>query len=139
MKNIEIAKKYLLENNLSLVIVKNGKVVVQENDRGIKPLFISILEKKEEIDGGVLADKVIGKAAAMLSSKANIKHIYTKMISGSAVEVLKNNNISLEYDLKVPNILNRTKTGSCPVEKMAKDEENVEALIEEIKKFLNLR
>ncbi|MCY6371346.1 DUF1893 domain-containing protein [Clostridium ganghwense] len=138
MKDIELAKKHLLENNLSLVIVKDGKVVVEKNERGIKPLFMAVLEKKDTIDGGVLADKVIGKAAAMLSVKANLKCIYTKMISENAIEVLKDNNISFEYDLKVPYIMNRTKTDSCPVEKMAKDEENVEHLIKKIKNFLKI-
>lgn len=135
-KDIKMAKKYLIENKVSLVIVKDGQVIIEESGRGIKPLFKAVLEKAEIIDGGVLADKVIGKAAAMLAVKGNIKKIYTKMISESAIQVLSNNDISVEYELKVPYILNRDKTDSCPVEKMAKYEDDTERLIEKIKEFL---
>nr|WP_272507298.1 DUF1893 domain-containing protein [Clostridium aestuarii] len=126
----------MIENGLSMVIVKDSEVVVQRKARGIEPLFTAVLEKRDLIAGGVLADKVIGKAAAMLSVEAGIKHIYTKMISENAIQVLKHNNISFEYELKVPYILNRTKSDACPVEKMAKDEENIEYLLKKIGNFL---
>ncbi|MCY6957513.1 DUF1893 domain-containing protein [Clostridium brassicae] len=135
-EDIKMAKGYLIENRVSLVIVKDGQVIIEEVDRGIKPLFKAVLEKAEFIDGGALADKVIGKAAAMLAVKGNIKNIYAKMISESAIQVLNDNGIPVEYELKVPYILNRDKTDSCPVEKMAKYEDDTEMLIEKIKVFL---
>ncbi|WP_427340567.1 DUF1893 domain-containing protein [Caloranaerobacter sp. DY30410] len=138
MRDIELAKNYLHEQNLSLVIVKDNKVILKEREKGIKPLLKAVLEKKELIKGGALADKVIGKAAAMLSVSANINSVYTKLISYDAIDILKKWNVELEYEKKVPYILNRDKTGLCPIERLSMEQDNVNILIEDIKGFLKL-
>lgn len=139
MKNnsdIEIAKKYLIEENLTMAIVKNRRVILKSTERGIKPLFMAIMDKKDAIKGGSLADKVIGKAAAMLCAKGGIYQIYTRTISQGAVDILEAKSISYNYDNKVDYILNRTKSGLCPVENLSKDQADVDILIKDIESFL---
>lgn len=62
------------------------------------------------------ADKVIGKGAAFLYVLLGIKQVYATVISESAKHVLEKNGIALEYDTLVDRIMNRTRTGFCPIE-----------------------
>lgn len=138
MHDLETAKKILFEKNYSLVVVKNGEVIFTSREKGIKPLLSAVLEKEETIEEGSLADKVIGKAAAMLCIRAGFKSVFADIMSESAVEVFKKSDIKYEYNTKAQYILNRDKSDMCPVEKIAQSQEDTAKLIEDIKKFLQM-
>lgn len=138
MHDLETAKKILFEKNYSLVVVKNGEVIFTSREKGIKPLLSAVLEKEETIEEGSLADKVIGKAAAMLCIRAGFKSVFADIMSESAVELLEKSDIKYEYNTKVQYILNRNKSDMCPVEKIAQSHEDTAKLIGDIKKFLQM-
>lgn len=138
MYDLEIAKKILFEKNYSLVVVKNGEVIFVSKEKGIKPLLSVVLEKGETIKKGSLADKVIGKAAAMLCIRAGFTSVFADIMSESAIKTLKESDIKYEYNTKVQYILNRDKSDMCPVEKIAESHEDTAKLIEEVKNFLNV-
>lgn len=137
MKDLDIAKKVLEERNLALVIVKEGKVIFTSNDRGIKPLYAAVLDLKEELKSSSVADKVIGKAAAILCRYIDIKELYTKLISQEAIKILENSGIEFIYDESSPYIKNRDKTDMCPVEKLSQGIDNPEELLARIAEFLD--
>lgn len=119
MVDLEIAKKQLKENNYSFVAVKNGEIIAHENGGGIKPIFNVIEELKEEINGSAIADKVIGKAAAMLCVYGKIGAVYTPVISSCALDVLKENEIPVTTEKVVPAIMNKDFSDACPLEKIS--------------------
>lgn len=137
MKDIEIAKDLLLKENLSLVVVKDGEVVFKSDDRGIKPLYTAVKENKESLKGSSIADKVIGKAAAMLCEYGQIQKLYTSLISQKAIEVLDKANIKYYYELDVPFIKNRDNTDLCPIENLSLNVRSTDELIEKIESFLS--
>lgn len=137
MKDIEIAKDLLLKENLSLVVVKDGEVVFKSDDRGIKPLYTAVKENKESLKGSSIADKVIGKAAAMLCEYGQIQKLYTSLISQKAIEVLDKANIKYYYELDVPFIKNRDNTDLCPIENLSLNVSSTDELIEKIERFLS--
>lgn len=136
MKNIEIAKKYLEEENLTLAVVKNGELIFKSKDKGIKPMYILATEMKEIAKDASIADKVIGKGAALLCEYIGIREIYGELMSEIAIEFLKGANIDFTYSRTTPYIENRDRTGLCPIENMARQEENGEILLGMIGKFL---
>ncbi len=138
MNDLKMAKNILFEKDYSLVVVKNGEVIFVSRERGIKPLLNIVLEKRDIVKEASLADKVIGKAAAMLCIRLGFTSVFANIISESAVEVLKKSDIKYEYNTKAQYILNRDKSDMCPVEKIAQRHENTTKLIEEIKKFLQI-
>jgi hypothetical protein len=83
-----------------------------------------------------VADKVIGKAAAMICEHAGIKELSTKLISEKAVNVLKNTSIIFEYEKLVPYIKNRDQTGMCPIEKLSLEATNIDELLLKISKII---
>ncbi len=137
MKDLELAKEILEEKELTLAIVKEGKILFTSTDKGIKPMYTAVVELKEELKGASAADRVIGRAAAILFKYAGIKELYTKLISNEAIKVFENSNIKFFYDEGSPYIKNRDKTDMCPVEKLSQGVDNPEELIQRISKFLD--
>lgn len=135
MKDIEIAKKILLEESLTLVVVKDGELVFKSVDKGIKPIFTLATEMKESANGGSLADRVIGKGAAILSGYIGIKEVYTELISEGGVRTLEKYNIPYTMDKSCEYIKNRDKTDYCPIEKLSMNIEEPETFIKAVKDF----
>lgn len=108
-----IAKLY--REGLSCVIVKNG-VEYTSDLFGIKPLMQKLREDRRFFAGAVIADKVIGKAAAMLLCDSGIAEVYGAVMSESAAALLQAHGIPFGYGELVPMIENRTHDGMCPME-----------------------
>ena len=135
MRNIEIAKEILQTENQSVVMVKNEEVIYKSTDSGIKPLLFAYQNNLEELEGASVADKVIGKAAALLLIDGKIKELYAELISDGAMEVLNKTEIKVTYGKKVEKILNRDQTDLCPMEKLAQDESEGSVVAEKIINF----
>lgn len=107
------AAEGLARENASIYAVGKGGPYVSM-DRGIAPILRPLEQDPDFFRDAYVADKVIGRAAALLLVKGGIKGLYTKVISRSAIAVLAG--IELVYEQEVPRILNRTGDGFCPME-----------------------
>ena len=130
-QNKEIAKQQL--NTHSLVVVKDGRTSVYDG-RGIKPV-VDYLEK-DNFDGAFVADKVIGKASALLLVYGKVQEVYTPVISKPAVKVFEDNNVKYSADKIVDNIINRTGTDLCPMEKKVQNIDNPKRAYKLFRKLL---
>ena len=66
--------------------------------------------------GFYAADKVVGKAAALLYCLLGVRCVYGAVMSDAAVKVLRRNGIEAYWGRLTENIRNRTNTGLCPME-----------------------
>ena len=123
MKDI-IKAKELLKDDKTLILVKDDDVI-ESTLSGIKPL-IGLLNDNKDLNGYSIADKIVGKAQAMLIVKANIKEVYTKVLSKQGEMILKKYNIPYSYDTLTDQIINRKGTDICPMEKTVKDIDDIE-------------
>ncbi len=137
MKDLELAKSHLLENNRNFVLVRDYEIIIESSDGGIKPIFDTYTQNKESLKDASVADRVIGKAAAIFLISGEIKQLYTDLISDVAFKLLKENGIQVEYKEKVPMILNRTGDDLCPMEKLSSKSKDVDELILNIEEFFN--
>ena len=97
------------------LVIDNGVVSVFDG-RGVSDLFRLVESAPIFLKGSAVADKVVGKAAAALMALAKVKEVYAEVISRPALELLERNRILVSYGEVVPNIINRTGTGICPLE-----------------------
>jgi len=74
----------------------------------------------------------IGKLAGSLLAVGGVKAIYADVMSEYAIPVMDQFNIEYEYKTKVPYIINKDKTGMCPMENKFKDVENIQSIYDEI-------
>ena len=135
MRDLEKAKSLLFEEDLTLAVVKDGEVIFRSKDKGIKPMFILATDLKEKAKGAALADRVIGKGAAILAGYIGIKEIYTDLISQGGMERLDYYKIPYEMKNSCEYIKNRDQTAYCPIEKISMNIEDPLVLIESIKEF----
>lgn len=106
----------------SLVLVHNNKFIYSSKYAGLRPLFNCIIDNKQKFESQecTLYDKVIGLAAARLIVYSNIiGSIKTPLVSKRALELLEQENISIEYISLIDTILNKDKSGMCPMEERA--------------------
>lgn len=121
---LESARTLLLESNATCVIMTDGEPIVSF-ERGVKPL-LALIDAGRDVSGCVAADKVVGKAAAMLYVLLGVSEIYASVISDLALKTFSESNIRVSYGERVPMIRNRTNTGFCPMEQATRDIENPE-------------
>ena len=129
--SLEKAKSILLSSASTIAVVSDGELFTSQ-ERGVKPLLFLLKEKKEFLKGASVADKVIGKAAALLMVLGEIKEVHTLIISEPAIKVFEKHNIPCFYDKKVTRIVNRTGDGLCPMETLCLDVENPQEAFDRI-------
>jgi len=125
-----LAQNKLAEGKYSCVLVRDENIIMTSHDKGIKPLLTKLIEDETSLQNTVLADKVIGKAAALLVIFGHVKSVYAHVISDCAKNILEKNNIEVEYNRIVPYIMNVDGTDKCLMEKLIDDiEDPIEAFI----------
>lgn len=134
--SLEQAKSLLISSASTIAVVSNGEVFTS-HERGVKPLLHLLTEKKGFLKGASVADKVIGKAAALLMALGEIKEVHTLIISEPAIKVFEKYNIPCFYDKKVDRIINRTGDGLCPMETLCLDVDNPAEAFTKIKEKLS--
>ncbi len=114
MNDLIKAKEMLIKYGYTCAICKDEEFYTSKL-RGVKPL-VSWYERNLDFGGFSAADKVIGKATAYLYLLLGVTSVYAGVISKSALELLEDNSINVEYDTLVKNIINRSGDGICPFE-----------------------
>ena len=125
----------LNEQSLSLLVLNNGELTTHDN-RGVKDLLRLISEQPERLKGAVVADKLIGKAAAAIMTSGGVKEVYTNLISTPARQLFEQAGIPVFATEEVPQILNRDRSDMCPIDaqivNVASAEECVQLLQERL-------
>lgn len=132
MSDLSRAKELYRNGAYTCVLVKGDRVYTSEKC-GILPL-VELIDSAESFNGFSAADKIVGKAAAMLYSYLGVSNVYAEVMSGAGAEVLSANGIAYECDALTDKIINRAGTDICPMEKaveFAKDNEHALMFIKE--------
>ena len=136
MRDLEKAKRILKERNQSLVIVKEGRIIFCLDSSGIDGILQAIEKKREDLCGASIADKVVGKAAALLFAYSHVARVYASILSRRGLKTLREHKIPVEYDLVVPEIMNKERTDTCPFEKFVSEIESPSHAFEELKAYV---
>ena len=115
-----VAAKRLLETGACTCVACGGSVAYTSMERGIGPL-VGWIESGTDLSGCSLADRVMGKSAALLCSLLGVREAYAPVVSEQALAVCAASGITVRYDARVPCILNRMGTARCPYEDVVWD------------------
>lgn len=120
------AKLLIQAGEASCVVMSDGKIVKTAVGNGVKPILGLLENEPEVLKGAVVADKVIGKAAAMLLTKAGAAYVYGEIMSEAGQAFLQSRGIGCSYGTLVEAIINRTGDDICPLEKTVQNIEEPE-------------
>lgn len=115
LDDLHFARDVLHNCNFSIIIVKDGALLYTSKESGILPLFHAALSAGDYIDTYV-ADKVIGKAAALLLLYMKVAGVYTPVMSKDALRILKDRGVRVDADKIVELITDKSGNAPCPLE-----------------------
>ena len=132
--NLEQARHLMESQGYTCVLYKAGRVYTSDQ-RGVRPL-LNWLESGADVRGYSAADKVVGKATALLYCLLGVREVYAGVISRAAELVLLGHGVPVLYSQRVDFIFNRSRTGQCPMEAATKDIDDPEAGLAAIRQAL---
>lgn len=119
-----------------VVALPDGQISTYDG-RGLQPMFDAL--NAGGLKGAYVYDKVTGRASSLLLAYGGAKELHTGMLSQEAVPILEKYHIKYTAEKTVPYILNRSKTGSCPMETVARSLNDAQDAYPKIKQgFENL-
>jgi hypothetical protein len=118
---MEVAKSLLLNRKLTLCVVKHGEILFESKLHGVASFLEAVEKIGNKLEGASVADKVIGRAVALLCVHSKIRYVFAGILSKEAKTLLEKHSIPFESDEVVDSILNISKKDICPFELLVKD------------------
>ncbi len=125
------AKEALDADTTVTLAVCRGDDLTVSREKGIKPLLK--LTQGDDLRNASAADRIVGKAAAMLYALTGVEAVFAQVLSEQGRTVLKRYGIVYEYGTLTENIINRAGTGLCPMEEAVKDIDDLKEALAAIK------
>lgn len=127
----------ILHSSACSCVVRNMGRVERYYNRGVKDLYTLYTADSQLLSGADVADKVVGRAAALIMILGGVSRVYADTVSQLALELFAQNNVEISYNQVVPHIINRAKTDLCPLERATKDLESLEEIFAAIEAFVS--
>ncbi len=115
MNDIGRARAILKENAALTCAFVRGEEMLTSAERGVKPL-VALAEEGKRLQGFSCADRVVGRAAALLYVLLGAKEVHAEVLSRAGEEVFKAHKTAYGCDIFTERIVNRAGTGLCPME-----------------------
>jgi len=110
-----------MENKLTLCVVKEQDTLFESELHGVAAFLELVEEMKDKLEGASVADKVVGKAVALMCVYVKVKAVYATTLSLAAEALFERHSIYFEYDNLVEGILRADRNGICPFEQLVRD------------------
>lgn len=133
------AEEILRQTQAACVVIQKDGTVIQSELSGIRPLMGWLGKNPEILNGACIADKVVGKAAALLMRYGGVGEVYGELVSQAAIRCLKDAAVPLTYAQAVPCILNQDRTDLCPMERCCQSLDSPQEAYEALKGLIQNR
>lgn len=137
MNDKKLAISKLNNSEYKLVVVKDNEIKYKSKEDSVSSIVDLLDNKPDLLKNSIVADKVIGRAVAMICDCGEVEFCYGSIISKGASDLFKQANISYKAKKEVEFIKNKDNTDLCPIEKLTLKVDNSNEGIEKIKEFLN--
>ena len=121
-----------LDAGASVVAARGGVMVAERGGRGLAPL-LDLLDAGSLRDA-VVMDKVVGRAAAAIYAQSGALRVYARLAGRGAAEIMSAKGIPLVADETVDLVLDRDRSGSCPMEAAVSGLEDTAQMVEVLRK-----
>jgi len=129
----------LEETGNSLMIYKQGELIFESDLKGIRPHLKAIDELGEKLEGSLMVDKILGRAAAFLVVYSRAAEAMAVIVSTPGKMVMEKYSLKFSYREEVPHIKLENGVIYCPFERMVQDiddpDEAYRAIVEKMRSF----
>ena len=117
LNDMKKAQLLMQISDVSLVVIKEGKVLHKRTGKGIAP-FIDLIEStSEDFSDCVIGDRLLGRASAFLCRYVQAAGVYAVTGTKKALALLMVGGVIAQVDNFIPFISNRSQDGLCPFER----------------------
>lgn len=117
--DLELATSLLRERQASFVLVAQGQVLEVGAGHGVLPLLRAVDRiGPAALAGAALADKMVGRAVALVAVHVRLAAVHGEFMSRAAVETLQRAGIPFTLGIEIPAVLNRSGSHLCPFEEL---------------------
>ena len=114
-------KDILHSQKCSLVVRSQDGEVTAYNKKGVRDLVWLLDNEPEKLRGAMIADKVVGKAAAGLMVQGGVGEVYADVMSRLALPLYNEAGIPYSYGELVERIVIPEGDDRCPLEKIVSE------------------
>lgn len=107
--------RYALRGHIRCAVFKDELKTSEE--KGLRPMLLWLEDDRDALRGAAVADKVVGRAAAMLMIYGGVSEAFCEVISRGALITLEDAGIKVSYINTCVAVSNRRGDGICPMEK----------------------
>lgn len=119
----------LHHEHCSLIVRDREGNVHRYFKKGVRDLEDILRHEPSLLRGALIADKVIGKAAAGMVCYGGVAGIYAEVLSKKALPLLEASNVFYLYDKLVDQIIIPKGSDRCPLEKIVEPASNAEEVV----------
>ncbi len=135
MDDLKIAEKTLKSQNANFVLVKDSKPIIITDSPGLEGPISAASSHPQEAVGSAVADRIVGKAAALLYAYMRIDSAFALTISREGQKVLEEYGIKNKSEKVIPHIIGRDGKNICIFEKAVDGIDNLEKAYQTLKKM----
>jgi hypothetical protein len=133
--DLDLARDRLASGAVGLAIVRDGVVLHESSARGVAGLLAAIDTLGLALAGACAADRVVGRAAALLCVYARLGAVAGMVMSETARATLEHAGIPWQAGHRVPHVLARDGAGPCPLERLVETAPGPEEAYARLKAF----
>jgi hypothetical protein len=119
LTDLELAKRRMRDEALTLCIAKGGKVIFEGASRGISGFLDAVESLGGKLEGASVADRVVGRAVALLCVDSRVRAVYASTLSRDAKRLFDGFSVRVEWAELVESILDAERMDTCPFERLA--------------------
>jgi hypothetical protein len=109
----------LEDSRQNLLVFRDGEVIFSSGSRGVAPLVEAVdAFGREGLIGVVTADRIVGRAAALLNVYMGAVEVHALLISAGAKEVLGEHGVGFIFREETDAIKMRDGVVFCPFERL---------------------
>lgn len=106
--------KARIDAGAAVVVAKDGVIIAEEEGHGVEPV-LRLLDA-DRLRGAIVFDRVVGRAAASVFVVGGAKKAFTLLADEGSAAFCREHGLALTAEKTVDRILNRDRTGACPLE-----------------------
>lgn len=111
----------LIASGKACVAASGGVIFAVSEGRGVAPALQLLETERERLKGALIADKIVGRAAAAIWIVAGVRKVVAEVMSEGAVALFEAHGVAHRAVTVVSSIRNRSATGPCPMDTRVKD------------------